>query len=133
MIHTSKVPPTLGENEAKVKLLPIRMRAHHPSTFLPLSARMHFGRVYEIPHNIPARPLGLIDTDYMELLFSQFQKVEHHKHNSEDLAVHDKAIAATDMTLAEEIRQNIMKVLGPDVPLIAPEEEIPSQWKRRRM
>ncbi|PVH77975.1 hypothetical protein DL98DRAFT_534220 [Cadophora sp. DSE1049] len=134
VIHSSKVPPTLGNDEANVKLLPIRMRAHHPSTFLPLSARMHFGRVYEIPHNIPAKPLGVIDTDDMELLISQFEKVTRQENISEDLVVHNENIAVPDMTLVEEIRQNIVKVLGPDDHLIAPEEEtVAPERKKRRL
>ncbi|KUJ10528.1 uncharacterized protein LY89DRAFT_787539 [Mollisia scopiformis] len=132
VVHSSKVPPKLGGNEANVKLLPIRMSAHHPSTFLPLSARMHFGRVYEISHKIPARPLGLIDTDYMELLISQFEKVTRQKNDSEDLTFHHESNAVIDTTLVEEIRQNILKVLGPDVHLTAPEEETVAPEKKKR-
>ncbi|KAE8451379.1 hypothetical protein EG329_004008 [Mollisiaceae sp. DMI_Dod_QoI] len=121
------------QEEKKVKLLPIRMKAHHPSAFLPNSARMHFGRVYEISHDIPVRPLGLIDTECMELMTSQFEEVTSQKHNYEDVAVDNKITKPTDMTLVEEIGQNIGKVLGANVTLKAPEKETvaPERKKRR--
>ncbi len=94
---------------------------------------MHIGRVYEISHDIPVRPLGLIDTECMELMTSQFEEVTSQKHNYEDVAVDNKITKPTDMALVEEIRQNIGKVLGANVTLKAPEKETvaPERKKRR--
>jgi hypothetical protein len=80
----------------------------------------------------------------MELMISQFEKVTPQRLDFEDVAVDNETVAEdvevdnatiglADMTLVEEIRKNVAKVLGPNVPLTAPEEEAigPERKKRR--
>ncbi len=105
------------------------MKAEHPSTALPQSARIHFGRAYEIEHHTPVQPLGLIHATSMETLRSQFEAHVYRKgsRNEEtsnpaperegDLPQDDSQIEPADMVIVKEMRQNIMEVLGPDISL----------------
>jgi hypothetical protein len=69
------------------------MKPEHPSTALPEAARIHFGRAYEVHHNIAVRPLGLIYAGSMEYLMKQFESncprkessdINEKKHTMED-------------------------------------------------
>lgn len=71
--------PVLEYGETGITLVPIRMKAEHPSTALPRSARIHFGRVYEISHDMAIESLGLIHVDSMETLKLQFEACAFHQ------------------------------------------------------
>jgi hypothetical protein len=58
------------KDEAGMTLAPIRMKPDHPSTALLRVARIHFGRAYEIKHEVPVKSLGLIHSASMEDLLS---------------------------------------------------------------
>lgn len=74
------------EKETGMVLDPIRMKPDHPSTALPSSSRVHFGRIYEISHSAQVKPLGLIHTGSMEKLISQ--SVAHAYRNDPDDSAH---------------------------------------------
>ena len=100
------------------------MKPDHPSTALPSTARIHFGRAYEIEHKIPVQPLGLVHPGSMETLLDQFEAkivklspegMEEREYQTEhgieepDL----KTQAAADMHIVKDMRESITKILGP--------------------
>ncbi|BCS02945.1 uncharacterized protein AKAW2_61209S [Aspergillus luchuensis] len=52
---------------------PIRLKLEQPSTVLPSSARIYFGRVYEIKHDVELNNVGLVLGSSMNILSSQFE------------------------------------------------------------
>jgi hypothetical protein len=99
------------------------MKAEHPSTALPQSARIHFGRAYEIEHDVPVRPLGLIHDASMEMLLKQFEG-NVFKENGESIVEKkegkhdekgDKQVKPADMGVVKDMRQSIMDVLEGDI------------------
>jgi hypothetical protein len=96
------------------------MKAEHPSTALPHSARIHFGRAYEIEHGVPVRPLGLIHDGSMEMLLKQFEG-NVFKNDGESIVEKkddeegDKQVKSADMEVVRDMRQSIMDVLGGNI------------------
>jgi hypothetical protein len=127
ILHSSKEIPAPETDETGITLSPIRMKAEHPSTALPHSARIHFGRAYEVDHDVPVRPLGLIHAGSMETLLSQFENhvfkkesgnsgvSQAAKANEAEVAQDDAKVGPADMAIVKEMRQNIMDVLGEDI------------------
>jgi hypothetical protein len=146
ILHSSKEVPTPLKNEAGMVLTPIRMKPEHPSTALPNSTRIHFGRPYGISHNAPVKSIGLIHTGSMEKLM--LQSVSHVYRNALDNGARlsesqncgvvgeeaadvfaanmlfrdsimdvDKDITPADIGVVKDIRSTIMEVLGPDITL----------------
>ena len=74
ILHCGKEPPRPLEGEVGMILPPIRMKAAHPSVALPPTARVQFGRVYRIDHDVQVKPLGLVHDESMAVLFSSFSK-----------------------------------------------------------
>ncbi|KAI1660283.1 hypothetical protein F4813DRAFT_351563 [Daldinia decipiens] len=73
ILHSSEESPPHMTNETGMILAPIRMKSDHPSKALPRTARIHYGRVYEIPHNLPVESIGLVHDASMEVLHDQFE------------------------------------------------------------
>jgi hypothetical protein len=127
ILHSSKEVPALQSDETGIVLSSIRMKAEHPSTALPHSARIHFGRAYEIEHTVPVRPLGLIHAGSMETLLSQFEVNVFKKRGTRSgdsqaakakeakVAQDDTKVGPADMAVVKEMRQSIMDVLGPNI------------------
>ncbi|CZR69574.1 uncharacterized protein PAC_19474 [Phialocephala subalpina] len=141
ILHSSKEVPTPLEKETGMVLTPIRMKPEHPSTVLPNSSRIHFGRAYGISHKMAVKPLGLIHAGSMEKLMSQ--SVAHACRNNPDNSAQlsesqsygvaggevmdvfsgnrkmdiNKDIIPADMEVAKDMRNSIMDVLGPDISL----------------
>ena len=131
-------------------LLPIRMKPEHPSTALPKSSRIHFGRAYEIRHLIAVKSLGLIHAASMETLISQSERhlcmVDHHdepietEYDSYSIEALEKwatyqfrepspepDVIPADMEVVKDIRNNIQSVLGKEHSLLdhkAPDEPV---------
>jgi hypothetical protein len=135
-LHSSKeVPPPL-EKEIRMTLAPIRMKPEHPSTALPISTRIHFGRAYVIGHKMPVKSLGLIHAGSMQKLISQaaahvyrigsgytLQDLESYIRVIEEPT--DQHIIPADMEIVRSMRSSIMDVLGRNISLSsypAPEE-----------
>lgn len=112
-------------------LPPIRMKPEHPSTALPTSSRIHFGRAYEVAHVVPVKPLGLIHAGSMQHLISE-SKAHVYKNDSgnnpqtsetlnlevdEEPMDLDKDINPADMDLVKSMRCSIMDVLGQNISL----------------
>lgn len=129
------------------------MKAEHPSTALHHTARIHFGRVYEIGHNVPVRPIGLIHADSMETLQSQFQsnvskegiqtgeketpefeldsflEISQQGENSEN----DTAVLPVDTETVKNKRQRINDHIGPAIsPTAHPPVEYQPKLKHTR-
>lgn len=112
-------------------LRPIRMKPEHPSTALPTSARIHFGRAYEVIHALPIKPLGLIHAGSMQDLISQSEahvyknESRNNPRTSETPDVEvaeepmdvDKDVNPADMELVRSMRCSIMDVLGQNISL----------------
>ena len=102
------------------------MKPHHPSTTLPRSARIHFGRAYEIVHQLPVQPLGLVHPTSMETLLDQFDaNIFRHTTDKKQVSTGipsgrdpfqvealDDKVKVVDMEIVKEVRNNITKVLG---------------------
>jgi hypothetical protein len=73
VVHSGKEPPATFANEKGIVLLPIRMKPDHPSVALPKSARIHYGRAYQVDHDLPVQPLGQIHSTSIETLLDQFE------------------------------------------------------------
>lgn len=52
---------------------PIRLKLEQLSTVLPSTACVHFGRVYEIKHDVELNNVGLVHGSSMDILSSQFE------------------------------------------------------------
>lgn len=119
------------EKETGMVLAPIRMKPEHPSTALPTSSRIHFGRAYEVSHAIPAKPLGLIHAGSMQDLISE-SKAHVYKNElgsnprtsetpnlevAEEPMDLNKDINTADMELVRSMRYSIMDVLGQNISL----------------
>lgn len=124
------------------------MKVEHPSTVLPHTARIHFGRAYEIDHDVPVRSIGLIHTGSMETLRSQFQsnvskegvrtgeeetyesklnrilEISQEGKDSEN----DAAVLPADMETVKNIRQRIKDNIGP---ALSPTAHPPVEYQPR--
>lgn len=113
-------------------LSPVRMKPEHPSTALPRSARIHFGRAYKIDHRIPVQPLGLIHPASMEILLDQFEanvfkrnkeqmKRSRDDENGDNISEvintpsPDAIVVAADLEIVKDMRQSIIKVLDSEL------------------
>lgn len=146
ILHSSKEIPTPFEKETGMVLTPVRMKPEHPSTALPNSTRIHFGRTYGISHMAAVKSLGLIHAGSMEKLM--LQSVSHVYRNTLDNSAQisesqscgvdgdevtddfapnmlfrngivdvDKDIIPADIEVVKNMRNTIMEVLGPDISL----------------
>lgn len=106
------------------------MKPDHPSTTLPKSARIHFGRAYDVDHFIPVQPIGLIHPTSMETLLDQFnanvyrsttdtkQALPNSLSSSDTFLVDalveslDDNVKVVDLEIVKEVRNNITKALG---------------------
>lgn len=128
ILYSGQVPPQPFPNETGMVLAPIRMKPEHPSTTLPKSARIHFGRAYEVAHSMPIQPLGLIHPTSMETLLDQFEAqvprtVGESKRSADgstqaspftdSLPQDEPKVTAADMEVVKKMRQDINNVLGP--------------------
>jgi hypothetical protein len=63
IIYSSKDPPAPLEGETGLALPPLRIKAQYLSTTLSSASRLYFGKIYEIHHECPVWPLGLVHVD----------------------------------------------------------------------
>lgn len=129
ILHSGKEVPIPLEKEIDVTLAPIRMKPEHPSTALPISSRIHFGRAYGIGHDIPVKPLGLIHAGSMEKLISQSEAHVYRTRPGSNLQIFesqnlrvveepiDQHIIPADMEVVKSMRYSIMDVLGRNLSL----------------
>src|SRR3569833_645236 len=126
VLSSSKTPPPLQPNETKVSLSPVRMKPDHPSLALSSTARIHYGRAYEIYHDLPVQSLGLVHPASMEALLDQFEaKVARlqpgergaSKRTYDQMEAENSApkIEAADMSIVRVMRESIIEVLGPEL------------------
>jgi hypothetical protein len=128
------VPSPLAD-ETEMVLSQIRMKPEHPSTALPQTARIHFGRAYIIHHTLPVQTLGLVHSASMETLRDQFEEKvfrkdkEQMERSRDDEDDHegdydlkstenssfDANVVAADIEVVKDMRQSIIKVLGSDL------------------
>ncbi|GKZ94560.1 hypothetical protein AnigIFM59636_007935 [Aspergillus niger] len=73
ILHSLKYVPDPLPEETRMGIQPLRLKPEHPSTVLPSTARIHFGRVYEIKHDVELKNIGLIHSSSMNILSSQFE------------------------------------------------------------
>ncbi|PYH34053.1 uncharacterized protein BO87DRAFT_426320 [Aspergillus neoniger CBS 115656] len=73
ILHSSKHIPGLLPGETRMDIQPIRLKLEQLSTVLPSAARIHFGRVYEIKHDVELNNVGLVHGSSMDILSSQFE------------------------------------------------------------
>lgn len=73
IIHSSKHIPDPLPEETRMNIQPIRLELEQLSTVLPSAARIHFGRVYEIKHDVELNNIGLVLGSSMDILSSQFE------------------------------------------------------------
>ncbi|KAF4633360.1 hypothetical protein G7Y89_g4759 [Cudoniella acicularis] len=143
ILHSSKEVPAAQEKETGILLEPIRMKPEHPSTALPASARIHFGRAYCIKNTMPVKPLGLIHAGSMQSLISQseahlFTKDSNSDPQTSEISLQDfikamepknvdRDIFPADMEVVEGMRNSIRDVLGRNLSLSkhAPPKEPP--------
>lgn len=135
VLHSTKEVPIVDPDENGMTMSPIRMKPQHPSTALPRSARIHFGRAYAISHLFPVLPLGLIHAGSMETLVSQFEENVARRsdmdldgdiimtdddtqgdtiRNETNGDIIDDQVHPADISVAREIREQICHVLGAD-------------------
>ncbi|PYH71141.1 uncharacterized protein BO88DRAFT_479287 [Aspergillus vadensis CBS 113365] len=73
ILHSSKDIPNPLPEETRMSIQPIRLKLEQPSTVLPSSARIYFGRVYEIKHDVELNNVGFVLGSSMDILSSQFE------------------------------------------------------------
>ncbi|KAL2812533.1 hypothetical protein BJX63DRAFT_396572 [Aspergillus granulosus] len=123
ILHSSKEVPEAFEAETRMTLKPVRMKADHPSVTLPKSARIHFGRVYEVYHNAAIREIGLVHDSSIEELLSQFEarcpmelcsSEREEMQNRDDVGniTGDDIIMPVDMEVARGMRESIQSAVG---------------------
>ncbi|KAL6697471.1 hypothetical protein J3F84DRAFT_369027 [Trichoderma pleuroticola] len=133
VLSSSKTPPPLKHNETKISLSPVRMKPDHPSLALSSTARIHYGRAYEIDHRVPVQPLSLIHSASMEVLLNQFEanvarlqpgedlKDEWEKAKLDNVDLQQRVedvtpsieAAYTSMNIVKDMRKSMERVLGP--------------------
>ncbi|RAK84795.1 hypothetical protein BO79DRAFT_274483 [Aspergillus costaricaensis CBS 115574] len=72
-LYSSKYIPEPLPEETRMNSQPIRLKLEQLSTVLPSAARIHFGRVYEIKHDVELNNVGLVHGSSMDILSSQFE------------------------------------------------------------
>jgi hypothetical protein len=136
ILHSSKKVPSKLEAETNMKLEPVRMKAEHPSSTLPSTARVHYGHIYEIDHDVQVKKLGLIHDTSIQILFSQFElstfiaqpevtKVIMEKELQEANDISPANALPVDIDTAKNIRKSIHQCLEL-------ESHPRKSWKRRR-
>ncbi|KAL6820889.1 hypothetical protein J3E69DRAFT_357255 [Trichoderma sp. SZMC 28015] len=119
VLSSGKTPPPLKPNETKIILSPVRMKLDHPSLALSSTARIHYGRAYEIDHRLSVQPLGLIHPTSMEVLLGQFEvnldNVDLQQRVKD--VTHSKEAAYTSINIVKDMRRSMEKVLGPKLAL----------------
>jgi hypothetical protein len=127
ILHSSKEVPLPLEKEIGMTLAPIRIKPEHPSTALPISSRIHFGRAYGISHEIPVKPLGLIHAGSMQKLISQSEAHVYRTRSGSNLQnlgsqnfgvveePIDQHIIPADIEVVKSMRYSIMDVLGRNI------------------
>lgn len=117
------------------------MEPDHPSLALPSTARIHYGRSYEIDHDLPIQALGLIHSASMETLLDQFAEnvfkftedeegsgeMNRNRKEDQDMQTH---VEAAEMNIARDIRQSITEVLGPQ---LSPAVHQPPESTRKQL
>ncbi|GAQ45641.1 hypothetical protein An12g08700 [Aspergillus niger] len=73
ILYSSKYIPDPLPEETRMNSQPIRLKLEQLSTVLPSTARVHFGRVYEIKHDVELNNVGLVHGSSMDILSSQFE------------------------------------------------------------
>ncbi|KAI1642247.1 uncharacterized protein F4817DRAFT_353380 [Daldinia loculata] len=116
ILHSSKEPPHPMDNETGMVLAPIRMKSDHPSTALPRTARIHYGRAYEISHHLPVESIGLVQDASMEVLLDQFEasvpRIKDEGDGTTQNQIPEPQIEAANLDVAKTIRMDIATVLG---------------------
>jgi hypothetical protein len=141
ILHSSKEIPIPLEKETGMVLGPIRMKPEHPSTALPTSSRIHFGRAYAIDHDVPVKSLGLVHAESIQRLvlesaahvrkkdlgnnsptlesryLSTTRELVEKDLMEKELSDLDKDIVPADMEVVKDIRYSIKDVLGGNLSL----------------
>ncbi|KAI0850362.1 hypothetical protein F5Y00DRAFT_268494 [Daldinia vernicosa] len=131
ILHSSEEPPPPMANETGMVLAPVRMKSDHPSTALSRTARIHYGRAYEISHDIPVQSIGLIQDASMEVLLDQFEATVPRRRDEGSGATHNQIpqpqIEAANLDVAKSIREDVATVLGN---CMSPaENQPPKKWE----
>ncbi|KAI1477688.1 hypothetical protein F4774DRAFT_388230 [Daldinia eschscholtzii] len=116
ILYSSDEPPAPMSNETGIVLSPVQMKSDHPSTALSRTARIHYGRAYRIPHELPVQSIGLIQDASMEVLLDQFEanvcRTIGDAEGLSDNPISEAEANAADINVAKVIRENIASVLG---------------------
>ena len=80
MIYTGKREPQLlaGESPGRGELgfkLPIRVKSNHKSLIMDEASRLHYAKVYTIEHNVKVFDFGMVDSEHVMLMQSQWEDV----------------------------------------------------------
>ncbi|KAL4768732.1 hypothetical protein BDW60DRAFT_219485 [Aspergillus nidulans var. acristatus] len=86
ILHSSKHAPAPLPKETEIRLRPIRLKAEHPSTALPSTDRIHFGRVYKIQHQVMLKSIG----SFTKILHGLLTKANNSKRETESRRTRDK-------------------------------------------
>lgn len=105
------------------------MKPDHPSLTLPSTARIHYGRSYEIDHRLPIQALGLVHPASMETLLDQFdqnvfklspeERESRRKRKRGEEQNPQDDVEAAEMGIVKDMRQSITEVLGPQLAPVA--------------
>ncbi|KAL2836906.1 hypothetical protein BJX68DRAFT_273307 [Aspergillus pseudodeflectus] len=126
ILHSSKeIPPPVDKETGMRLMKPVRLKADHPSTTLPSTARIHYGRVYEVKHDVQLKSIGLIHDSSMETLLEQFngsytcrgvQTGDKVPAGGDQVpeTVTDSTVSPADVELVCSIRKDVNRILGKD-------------------
>ncbi|WEW54679.1 hypothetical protein PRK78_000101 [Emydomyces testavorans] len=104
IIYTNSKPPSLLPGESNVTKTPIRIRADHPSTTLPTTARVDFSRVYQVKHDVWSKALGLVHEDCVETLLDQFEHTQSVEASKKFEDINGNTIRELDRAIVEEAK-----------------------------
>jgi hypothetical protein len=118
---------------------PVRLKADHPSTTLPSTARIHYGRLYEVEHDVQLKSIGLIHDSSMETLLKQFNGSYTRRGVQTGVkvpaggdqvpeTVTDSTVSPADVELVCSIRNDVNRILGKDGLLGNPSMIVGGQW-----
>jgi hypothetical protein len=117
IIYSSKEPPAPLPGETGMVLPALRIKAEHPSTTLSSASRLYFGKLYELSHESPVWPLGLVHVDSIEPLMSIFEAACAPRPDLEgqcqidDSTDNEESVLPIDETMAEELRESVAAVV----------------------
>ncbi|KAM0718567.1 hypothetical protein Q7P37_005637 [Cladosporium fusiforme] len=75
IVFTGSNAPQAFKHEKGILLGAIRVDPSNASDRLHVASRLNYGKVYNVEHNVEVKPYGIVNSNFMHLLYQQFTMV----------------------------------------------------------